>query len=88
MRFELKDLQKRLGIPILYVTHDQAETIAMSDRVAVMKEGKIMQIGSPSEIYENPANEFIADFRRAKIGVNPWHGNRHAGTGEVRASTG
>ncbi|MBI4523031.1 MAG: ABC transporter ATP-binding protein [Deltaproteobacteria bacterium] len=62
MRFELKDLQKRMGIPILYVTHDQTEAIAMSDRVAVMKDGRILQIGNPLDVYENPANEFIADF--------------------------
>jgi len=62
MRFELKELQKRMGIPILYVTHDQAEAIAMSDRVAVMKGGRLLQVGAPREIYENPANEFIADF--------------------------
>lgn len=62
MRFELKELQRRTGIPILYVTHDQSEAMAMSDRVAVIKDGRIMQIGGPIEIYEKPANEFIADF--------------------------
>lgn len=62
MRFELKELQRRTGIPILYVTHDQAEALAMSDRVAVMNAGRIVQVGSPVEIYAHPANQFVADF--------------------------
>lgn len=62
MRFELKDLQRRTGIPILYVTHDQAEALAMSDRLAVMNAGRIMQVGAPAEIYSNPADRFVADF--------------------------
>jgi iron(III) transport system ATP-binding protein len=62
MRFELKDLQRRAGIPILYVTHDQAEALAMSDRLAVMSSGRIVQVGSPAEIYQHPADAFVADF--------------------------
>jgi iron(III) transport system ATP-binding protein len=62
MRFELKELQRRAGIPILYVTHDQAEALAMSDRLAVMNAGRIMQVGSPAEIYTRPADRFVADF--------------------------
>ena len=62
MRFELKDLQRRTGIPILYVTHDQTEALAMSDRLAVMNQGRIVQIGAPLEIYTCPANRFVADF--------------------------
>lgn len=62
MRFELKELQRRSGIPILYVTHDQAEALAMSDRLAVMHTGRIIQIGSPAEIYRQPADRFVADF--------------------------
>jgi iron(III) transport system ATP-binding protein len=62
MRFELKDLQRRAGIPILYVTHDQTEALAMSDRLAVMNSGRIMQVGTPSEIYTHPADRFVADF--------------------------
>jgi iron(III) transport system ATP-binding protein len=62
MRFELKDLQRRTGIPILYVTHDQTEALAMSDRLAVMNAGRIVQIGAPAEIYTRPANRFVADF--------------------------
>lgn len=62
MRFELKDLQKRMGVPILYVTHDQAEALAMSDRLAVMNAGRLIQVGDPAEIYARPADRFVADF--------------------------
>ena len=62
MRFELKDLQRRAGIPILYVTHDQAEALAMSDRIAVMNAGRIVQVGAPAEIYAQPVDRFVADF--------------------------
>lgn len=62
MQLELKEIQERVGITFVYVTHDQEEAITMSDRIAVMHEGKILQIGSPEEIYERPANHFVADF--------------------------
>jgi len=62
MRFELKELQRRIAVPILYVTHDQAEAMAMSDRVAVMNAGRIVQVGGPLEIYARPADRFVADF--------------------------
>lgn len=62
MRFELKRLQRDLGITTIYVTHDQSEALALSNEIAVMKSGHIMQLGSPREIYEHPANEFVADF--------------------------
>ena len=62
MRFELKDLQRRTGIPILYVTHDQTEALAMSDRLAVMNAGRIVQVGAPDEIYTRPTDRFVADF--------------------------
>jgi len=66
MRTVIKKLQRRLGITTIYVTHDQEEALAISDRIAVMKEGKIMQIGTPSEIYAKPASPFVAGF----IGVS------------------
>lgn len=66
MRTVIKKLQRGLGITTIYVTHDQEEALAISDRIAVMKEGKIMQIGSPSEIYAKPASPFVAGF----IGVS------------------
>jgi iron(III) transport system ATP-binding protein len=62
MRFELKRLQRELGITTVYVTHDQSEALALSNQIAVMNAGHIVQIGSPREIYEMPKNEFVADF--------------------------
>lgn len=62
MRFELKRLQRELQITTVYVTHDQSEALALSHEIAVMNEGRIMQIGSPREIYERPRNKFVADF--------------------------
>ena len=62
MRDELRSLQKRLGITSLYVTHDQSEAMAISDKVVLMDKGKIMQVGSPKDLYEDPASKFVADF--------------------------
>ena len=62
MQSELKRLQRELGITFVFVTHDQEEALSMSDRIAVMKDGKFQQIGTPIEIYENPANLFTARF--------------------------
>jgi spermidine/putrescine transport system ATP-binding protein len=62
LKVELKALQERVGITFLYVTHDQEEALTMSDRVAVMRSGKIVQIGTPHEIYEEPADTYVADF--------------------------
>ena len=62
MRFEIKSLVKRMGMTAVYVTHDQAEAMVISDRIAVMDSGNIVQIGTAQEIYENPANKFVADF--------------------------
>jgi ABC-type Fe3+/spermidine/putrescine transport system ATPase subunit len=62
IRAELRQLQKRLGITTVYVTHDQAEALALSDQIAVMNKGKIIQVGSPWEIYYKPRNTFVADF--------------------------
>jgi putative spermidine/putrescine transport system ATP-binding protein len=55
-------LHKNLGVSVVYVTHDQEEALVMSDRIAVFNRGKIDQIGAPSELYERPANRFVADF--------------------------
>jgi len=62
MRFELKRLQRELKITTVYVTHDQSEALALSHEIAVMHEGRIQQIGGPRDIYERPANRFVADF--------------------------
>jgi iron(III) transport system ATP-binding protein len=62
MRLEIRDLQQRLGITSVYVTHDQLEAMALSDLVVVMHDGRVEQIGSPIEVYARPANRFVADF--------------------------
>lgn len=62
MQVELKRLQTETGITFVFVTHDQEEALTMSDRIAVMNEGRILQIGAPQEIYEHPAERFVADF--------------------------
>src|SRR4029078_9961243 len=62
MRVELKRLQQETGVTAVYVTHDQAEALAISDRIAVMNEGRIVQVGAPKEIYGRPASEFVANF--------------------------
>ncbi len=62
MQQELKKIQKEVGITFIYVTHDQEEALTMSDKIVVMKEGEIQQIGSPTDIYNEPINEFVANF--------------------------
>jgi iron(III) transport system ATP-binding protein len=62
MRFELKRMQRELGLTTVYVTHDQSEALALSHEIAVMNEGQIVQIGSPRDIYERPQDKFVADF--------------------------
>jgi iron(III) transport system ATP-binding protein len=62
MRFELKRIQRETGVTTVYVTHDQAEALALSHEIAVMSAGVIMQVGSPREIYERPKSRFVADF--------------------------
>jgi putative spermidine/putrescine transport system ATP-binding protein len=62
MQVELKRIQREVGITFVYVTHDQEEALTMSDRIAVFSQGRIDQIGMPAEIYERPANEFVAAF--------------------------
>jgi spermidine/putrescine transport system ATP-binding protein len=62
MQLELKSLNREVGVTFIYVTHDQEEALTMSDRIAVMSEGRILQIGAPTEIYERPRSRFVADF--------------------------
>jgi iron(III) transport system ATP-binding protein len=66
VRAEIKKLQQELGITTIYVTHDQEEALTLSDRIAVLERGKLMQVGPPKALYERPANHFVADF----IGIN------------------
>lgn len=62
MRFEIKEIQRNLGITVVYVTHDQTEAMAMSDRVFLINRGVVQQKGTPEEIYRQPVNQFVADF--------------------------
>ena len=62
MQYELITMQQELGITFIYVTHDQEEALTMSNRIVVMKDGVIQQIGSPEDIYNEPINRFVADF--------------------------
>ena len=62
MRFEIKEIQRKLGITVVYVTHDQTEAMAMSDRIFLINRGVVQQSGTPQEIYNQPANQFVADF--------------------------
>ena len=62
MQIELKKIQQRLGITFIFVTHDQEEALTMSDTIVVMNKGLIQQMGSPEDIYNEPANAFVADF--------------------------
>ncbi|MEK4027130.1 MULTISPECIES: ABC transporter ATP-binding protein [Bacillaceae] len=62
MQYELRDLQQRLGITFIFVTHDQEEALAMSDEIFVLHEGQIQQSGTPTDIYDEPINRFVADF--------------------------
>jgi spermidine/putrescine transport system ATP-binding protein len=79
MQIELKSIQREIGITFVYVTHDQSEALTMSDRLAVMRDGKIEQLGPPRELYEQPATRFVAGF----IGTsNILHGTADAVSGE------
>ena len=62
MQFELKQLQQQVGITFIYVTHDQEEALTMADRIAVMSDGRVLQVGRPDDIYERPQTRFVADF--------------------------
>ena len=91
MRFEIKDLQRRFGFAILYVTHDQSEAMALSDRILVMRAGVVQQIGTPLEVYGSPANRFVFEFiglscfLRASLSSSGMHlaGEYHPWTGGV-----
>jgi putative spermidine/putrescine transport system ATP-binding protein len=62
MQIEIKSIQRRIGVSVLYVTHDQEEAMMMSDRIAIMRDGRIAQIGAPMELYKHPATPFVANF--------------------------
>lgn len=79
MQEELKSLQKALGITFVFVTHDQGEALSMADRVAVFNDGKIMQIGTPEDIYQRPKTRFVADFVGSSNVLPPDFVQRYSG---------
>jgi len=62
MQTEIKQIQRRLGITVVYVTHDQEEALTLSDRIGVMHRGRLQQLGTPEDLYERPGSRFVADF--------------------------
>jgi spermidine/putrescine transport system ATP-binding protein len=87
LRLEIVRLQRKLGIAAIFVTHDQTEALTMSDRIAVMQDGLIEQIGSPREIYERPATRFVAEFIGAMNFITARIAGPPDGTGLMRART-
>jgi spermidine/putrescine transport system ATP-binding protein len=93
MQLELKQLNREVGATFVYVTHDQEEALTMSDRIAVMSEGRILQLGTPGEIYERPLTRFVADFigqtNFLEVDVTGWDGTavdvELPGSGPLRA---
>jgi putative spermidine/putrescine transport system ATP-binding protein len=79
MQEELKALQKELGITFVFVTHDQGEALSMANRVAIFNDGKIVQVGSPSDVYERPQSRFVADFVGSSNVLSPTFASRHGG---------
>jgi len=84
MRFGLRALQARVGVTTIFVTHDQAEAMVLSDRTIVMSTGRVEQVGTPDEVYERPASRFVMDFL-GQVNHLPAH-VRHAADGSLRAS--
>ena len=87
MRFELKRMQRDFGLTTIYVTHDQSEALALSHEIAVMNEGRIVQIGSPRDIYERPRNKFVADFVGSTNFIDGKMISGAAGNGRCRVAT-
>ncbi|WP_394559874.1 ABC transporter ATP-binding protein [Aquipseudomonas alcaligenes] len=85
MQIELKRLQAETGITFIFVTHDQEEALTMSDRIAVMSKGRILQVGTPGEIYESPVNRTVADFigETNFLDADPFAGGARLGDGQV-----
>jgi iron(III) transport system ATP-binding protein len=87
MRFELKRMQRDFGLTTIYVTHDQSEALALSHEIGVMSEGRIVQIGSPRDIYERPRNKFVADFVGSTNFIDGTMISSAAGNGRCRVAT-
>ena len=79
MQEELKALQKQLGITFVFVTHDQGEALSMADRVAIFNDGKIVQVGVPTDVYERPRSRFVADFVGSSNVLSPAFASGHGG---------
>ena len=79
MQEELKALQRALGITFVFVTHDQGEALSMANRVAIFNEGRIIQVGSPSDVYERPQSRFVADFVGSSNVLSPAFASGHGG---------
>ena len=88
MQSELKALQQLVGITFIYVTHDQEEALAMADRIAVMANGKVLQVGPPEEVYERPGSRFVADFIGETNFIDGVLAGREGGEGVVRLADG
>lgn len=84
MRLELKKITKAIGVTTLYVTHDQSEALSLGDRICVMSEGRILQVGAPQEVYSRPANRFVAEF----VGEMNFIRSRNIGQGEIETPLG
>jgi spermidine/putrescine transport system ATP-binding protein len=84
MQVELKQIQREVGITFVYVTHDQEEALSMSDRIAVMQDGRVAQCGAPEDVYEHPSGEFVAGF----IGISNLIEGSVAESGQVRLDNG
>jgi ABC-type Fe3+/spermidine/putrescine transport system ATPase subunit len=79
MRVEIRALQRKLGLTVLYVTHDQAEAMTLSDRIAVVQRGRFEQVGTPEEVYENPATPFVAEFLGRTVSFEGTISRNHTG---------
>ena len=89
-RAQIKNLQSKLKTTTVYVTHDQIEAMTLADRVVVMNKGKIQQVGTPTDIYDNPANTFVASYEpcRGQAGRRRLSGRRHTGRGSANRTLG
>ena len=88
MQFELKTMQREVGITFIFVTHDQEEALTMADRIAVMNEGRVLQVGRADEIYEAPANRFVANFIGETNFIGGRLGSKNGAVGTLELSDG
>jgi len=83
LRYEIKRIQREFNITTIYVTHDQEEALSISDRVAVMKDGTIQQLGEAMDIYNHPINKFVADF----VGISSFLNGEYVGKGKMKVNS-